>query len=86
MAPTKAPLAHLPGPTRVTMPEGLSPREQAVLSWLQHGLSKKEIAVALDLSPRTVERHLYRIFQHLGVRSRIEAMVHLHRRARRVGA
>ncbi len=79
----ETPLDHPSGQTRATVPDGLSPREQAVARWLQQGLSTKEIAVALGLSPRTVERHLYRIFQHLGVQSRVEAIVHLHRRAQR---
>lgn len=79
----ETPFDHLSGLTPATMPEGLSSREQAVLSWLTQGLSNKEIALALGISLRTVERHLYRIFQHLGVRSRVEAIVYLHRRAQR---
>lgn len=64
------------------MSEEMSKREQAVLGWLTHGLSNKEIAVALGLKPRTVEQHLQRVYQHLGVQSRVEAMVKIRRRAR----
>lgn len=62
----------------------LSNREQLVLNWLKQGLSNEGIAVALNISPRSVARHLQRIYQHLGVRSRVEAIVQIHRRARRV--
>jgi DNA-binding NarL/FixJ family response regulator len=64
------------------MSEDLSKREQAVLGWLTHGLSNKEIAVALSISPQTVQKHLQRVYQHLGVQSRVEAMVLIRRRAR----
>jgi hypothetical protein len=30
--------------------------------WLQQGMSNKEIALALDVSPRTVQKHLQRIY------------------------
>jgi DNA-binding NarL/FixJ family response regulator len=60
------------------MEGGLSKREQAVLSWLEKGLSNKEIAGALDISPRTVQKHLQRIYQHLGVQTRAEAIVRRH--------
>jgi DNA-binding CsgD family transcriptional regulator len=57
------------------MSEGLSKREQAVLSWLQQGFSNKEIAMALAISPRTVQKHLQRIYVYLDVRTRAEAIV-----------
>ncbi|MBH0197384.1 MAG: helix-turn-helix transcriptional regulator [Nitrospira sp.] len=64
------------------MSEELSEREQAVLSWLTHGLSNKEIGLALSISPRTVQKHLQRIYRQLGVQTRAEAIVRIHRRAR----
>jgi DNA-binding NarL/FixJ family response regulator len=64
------------------MSDGLSEREQAVLSWLKHGLSNKEIGLALSISPRTVQKHLQRVYQHLGVQTRAEAIVRIHRRAK----
>ena len=69
-----------------TMNEGLSAREQAVLSWLQHGLSNKEIGLALSISPRTVQKHLQSVYRHLGVQTRAEAISRMHRQARRPSA
>ena len=42
------------------------------------GLSNKAIAVALAISPRTVQKHLQRIYQHLGVQTRAGAIVRRH--------
>lgn len=64
------------------MSNGLSEREQAVLSWLKQGLSNKEIGLALSISPRTVQKHLQRVYQQLGVQTRAEAIVRVHRQAR----
>ena len=57
------------------MRDGLSQREGEVLSWLQQGITDKEIALALDVSPRTVQKHLQRIYLHLGVHTRAEALM-----------
>ena len=64
------------------MSNGLSAREQAVLSWLKQGLSNKEIGLALSISPRTVQKHLQRIYRNLEVQTRAEAIVRIHRQAR----
>lgn len=61
------------------MSEGLTKREQAVLLWLRNGLSNKEIGLAMGISPRTVQMHLQRVYQHLGVRSRVEAVRKIYR-------
>jgi DNA-binding NarL/FixJ family response regulator len=58
----------------------LSSREKAVLGWLLKGFSNKEIGQALCISPRTVQKHLQRIYQHLGVQTRAEAIVRRHQR------
>ena len=47
------------------MDDGLSKREHEVLSWLQLGLSNKENALALGISPRTVQKHLQRVPESL---------------------
>ena len=50
----------------------LSEREREVLAEVSGGLSSKEIARKLDLSPRTVESHRARIFEKLEARSLAE--------------
>jgi DNA-binding CsgD family transcriptional regulator len=53
--------------------EGLSQREGEVLALLAHGLTNREIAARLFISPKTVERHITQILGKLGLRSRAEA-------------
>jgi DNA-binding CsgD family transcriptional regulator len=50
--------------------EALSRREQEVLRLLVRGLSNKEIARDLDISPRTVQHHTIHIYAKTGVKSR----------------
>ncbi|RKR76328.1 helix-turn-helix transcriptional regulator [Frondihabitans australicus] len=59
------------GPTPASL-DGieLSEQEQRVASLAAAGLSNKQIANQLFLSPRTVSGHLYRIFPKLGVTAR----------------
>ncbi|HEY9532536.1 MAG TPA: response regulator [Burkholderiales bacterium] len=51
---------------------GLTPREREVLEHAAQGLHAKEIALRLDISPRTVEVHKTRIMEKLGVRNLAE--------------
>ena len=51
-------------------PAGLTERELDVLRLVAQGLSDKEVAETLILSPRTVQRHLTSIYSKLGVASR----------------
>ncbi|SFR30074.1 regulatory protein, luxR family [Lentzea waywayandensis] len=48
----------------------LSPQQREIAELAASGLSNKEIAARLFLSPRTVSTHLYQIFPKLGVTSR----------------
>jgi len=50
----------------------LTCRQREVLQLLAEGLQVKEIAVKLNLSPRTVEFHKYRIMEELGLRTAAE--------------
>ena len=61
------------------MNNGLSKRENEVLSWLQEGLSNKEIALALGISHRTVQKHLQRVYRQADVNTRAELIVQTHR-------
>jgi DNA-binding NarL/FixJ family response regulator len=53
----------------------LSPRETEALELLAEGLSNKEIGVALGISEHTARFHVNAILDHLGARSRTEAVV-----------
>jgi len=50
----------------------LTSRQREVLQLLAEGLHVKEIAVKLNVSPRTVEFHKYRIMDELGLRTAAE--------------
>jgi len=52
---------------------GLSQRETEVLYWLAKGRPNAEIATFLCISKRTIEKHIERIFDKLGVESRASA-------------
>lgn len=54
--------------------ELLSARERQVIQHLAGGLTNREIAQALALSPHTVKNYLFRIFDKLGVSSRTELL------------
>ena len=64
-------LAEGIGPSRQASgrAETLTPREREVLQLLAEGRSNKEVAVALDISPKTVETHRARIFAKLHLHS-----------------
>ena len=57
----------------VALPGGLTARQAEVLRLLASGLSNKEIAGQLYLSPATVERHLATVYRKLAVTGRVEA-------------
>ncbi|HYJ21709.1 MAG TPA: response regulator transcription factor [Solirubrobacterales bacterium] len=51
----------------------LSEREEEVLALIADGLTNKEIAGRLHLSPHTIKEHTSAIYRKLGVRNRAEA-------------
>lgn len=53
----------------------LTEREREVLRLVAEGLSNKEVAAALGLSPRTVQTHLQHVMHKLGAASRVDAVV-----------
>ncbi len=59
-----------------TMSE-LTEQERRVLALVARGQRNAAIALELCISTRTVENHLYRIFNKLGVSSRTEAALHV---------
>jgi DNA-binding CsgD family transcriptional regulator len=48
-------------------------REAEVLQWLCQGKTNQEIGIILDISFRTVKKHLERIYQKIGVENRTTA-------------
>ena len=54
---------------------GITGRERQVLQLLADGLSNKEIAAQLALSPNTVKTHVARLFEKLRVSRRTEAIL-----------
>lgn len=51
---------------------GLTPSEQRVAELVATGMTTKDVAAALFVSPKTVESNLSRIYRKLGIRSRAE--------------
>ncbi len=55
----------------------LSEREKQVLTCLTKGLLNKEISSQLNISIDTVKKHNKNIYKKIGVRNRVEAIVHV---------
>lgn len=64
-------LVHYSGSTPHT--PSLTPRQLDILRLLQQGLDNQSIAKQFDLSVKTVENHLTRLYRRLDVESRLEA-------------
>jgi DNA-binding NarL/FixJ family response regulator len=59
-------------PRRPLASEPLTSQETRVALLMARGLSNREVAAALFLSPKTVEHHLASVFRKRGFRSRTE--------------
>jgi DNA-binding CsgD family transcriptional regulator len=51
----------------------LTSREAEVLLWISRGKSNRDIGEILEISPRTVNKHLEQVFVKLGVENRAAA-------------
>ena len=70
-------------PAEFLVAHGLTPREAEVLHWLAQGKSSLEIARILNISDRTVAKHLERVYPRLGVENRHAAIALVHDELRR---
>ena len=61
-------------PARAPGMSGLSERERDVVGCLAQGLSNRQIAERLAISQHTVKNYMLRIFEKLGVSSRVELL------------
>jgi DNA-binding CsgD family transcriptional regulator len=52
----------------------LTDRQREIMHWIAEGKTSAEAAKILEISPRTVEKHLEAVFQRLGVENRIAAV------------
>jgi DNA-binding CsgD family transcriptional regulator len=57
---------------------GLTPREAEVLHWVAEGKTKKDLGAILRASPRTMGKHLERVFSKLSVETRTAAAGRAH--------
>jgi ATP/maltotriose-dependent transcriptional regulator MalT len=62
------------GPPRSAIAESLSTRETGILKLIAQGLSNKEIARTLTITPETVKSHVKHIFVKLSVEKRAQAV------------
>jgi DNA-binding NarL/FixJ family response regulator len=53
----------------------LTPREEQVVALVADGLSNRETARELSLSENTIKKYLFRIFDKLGISSRVELVL-----------
>lgn len=64
-----------PAEERSFAPIGVTERQLECLAWVQEGKSASDIGGILGISSRTVEGHLLRLCEHLGVRTRLQAVL-----------
>jgi DNA-binding CsgD family transcriptional regulator len=70
------PAGAIGGPSH---PDGLTAREVEVLRWIAASHSNREIADALFISPRTIERHIANIYLKIDAHSKAEATAYAQR-------
>jgi DNA-binding NarL/FixJ family response regulator len=72
MTPVIADFLHRSSPDLPAREAPLTPREEEVVKLVAEGYSSKEIAGALVISEKTVERHRANILDKLGMRGRVD--------------
>jgi DNA-binding NarL/FixJ family response regulator len=72
-----AKLPHATEPTKGSAWSKLSAREVQVAKAVSQGRSNKEVAAMMFISERTVKAHLGAMFEKLGIRDRLQLVLHL---------
>lgn len=54
----------------------VTPREEQVVALVAEGLGNRQIARELNLSEHTIKKYLFRIFEKLGISSRVELVLY----------
>lgn len=78
--------AEVPVPVPLPLPPhgdwpGLTGRQREIVAWAARGMSNKQIARQLGISPETVKTHLRHVFEREGVHGRVALLAtHLHER------
>jgi len=74
-AALRAPSRGSSAAPRVRTDLTLTPRERDVIGWLAGGKTDRDIGAILGCSHRTVQKHLQRIYEKLGVETRTAAVM-----------
>jgi DNA-binding NarL/FixJ family response regulator len=54
----------------------LTPREEQVVALVAEGLSNRQVAAELSLSEHTIKKYLFRVFEKLGISTRVELVLY----------
>jgi DNA-binding NarL/FixJ family response regulator len=69
--------APVPGLAKTAVIRALSKREEQIARLVASGLSNREVAQRLSLSPHTIKNYLFRVFEKLGISTRIELVLYM---------
>ena len=69
--------APVPGLAKTAVIRALSKREEEIARLVASGLSNREVAQRLSLSHHTVKNYLFRVFEKLGISTRIELVLYM---------
>jgi DNA-binding NarL/FixJ family response regulator len=72
-------LMQAPAPklAKIAITTALSKREEEIAELVAAGLSNREVAQRLSLSQHTVKNYLFRVFEKLGISTRIELVLYV---------
>ncbi|MGA2344647.1 MAG: response regulator transcription factor [Candidatus Sulfotelmatobacter sp.] len=54
----------------------LTPREEQVVALVAEGMGNRQVAHELNLSEHTIKKYLYRVFEKLGISTRVELVLY----------